>query len=305
MVKIVWDTWTLKELKRKLHIDNLKDFLVMSDKIKIKRNELIDKWHEECKLELCELKKTIALSKKELESSLFNDKKEWFFQKMKTMLIVYNKWRKVGKLERKVKKIEGNFEEYSMKKVEREIWNIIHEEHLLDSLKSVYFWAIWEEAVVQEFKHMYFPWILINDFNQHFDKPIFTKWWYDKIMSIQIDHIFINDKWIFLIETKNRSNKSKNSFKFSPIQQVERSWHAFYFYLKNLFNKDSFFKNHKLPTIYKIVVFIWGNKMETNNKYVRILYLKELREYIATRMAKLTPIEYNHIWEILVEWNEA
>jgi hypothetical protein len=305
MVKIVWDTWTLKELKEKLHIDNLKDFLIMSEKLKSQKDELILKWQEECKHELCELKRDIALFKKELEHTLYNENQEGFFQKMKTMLVVYNKWRKIGQLQNQLKKIEGHFEEYSMKNVEREIWNILYEEHLLESLKSVYYWAIWEEAVVEEFKHMYSPWILINNFNQHFDKPIFTKWGHDRIMSIQIDHIFINDKGIFLIETKNRSNRSKESFKFSPIQQVERSGHAFYFYLKWLFNKDRFFNNCKFPTIYKIVVFVGGDKIQTTNNFISVLYIRELKRYIETKMAKLTPSQYNHLWEVLIEGNEV
>ena len=86
MVKIVWDTWTLKELKEKLHIDNLKDFLIMSERLKSQKDELILKWQEECKHELCELKRDIALFKKELEDTLYNENKEGFFRLYKEVV---------------------------------------------------------------------------------------------------------------------------------------------------------------------------------------------------------------------------
>jgi hypothetical protein len=305
MVKIVWDTWTLKELKNKLHINNLSDFLSLSKKLKLQKEKLIEKWKEECREELRDLKTIIEISKNELEDYLYNHLEEWFFSKIRSLFVIYNKGRKIWKLNKNIQRLEKYFEEYSIQKVERQINNVVSEEHLIQSLKSVYYWAVWEEAVVDEFKHMYFPWILINDFKQRFNKPIFTKWGHDIIQSIQIDHIFISDKGIFLIETKNRSKESKERFTFWPVKQVERSWHAFYIYLRKIFANDKYLRNQKIPTVFKLVVFMWWNKIQSNNPYIRVLYLQELKRFIATRISKIKPDEYNYIWDILVEENEV
>lgn len=305
MVKIIWDTWTFKELKRKLKISSLKDYLVLIDKLKLKKEELIEQWKEECKLELINLKRKLEVSKKEVDNYLYNHQhdKEHFFSKIKFIIIVYNKTRHIRSLSKKIQNLENNFENCSIHKVSKYINSIVSKQHFVESLKKVYYWAIWEEKVVNEFKYMYSDWILINDFNQHFNEPIFTKWWKDIIMSIQIDHIFINSKGIFLIETKNRSNNSKEEFKFSPIQQIERSWHAFYFYLKDLFKYDNFLSKQEFPNIYKIVVFIWWNKMKSDNPYIKVLYLNELKNYINYRISKIKSEEYNYIWDLLIEEN--
>lgn len=305
MVKIVWDTWTLKELKNKLHIDGLRDFLTLSKKLKLQKEKLIEEWKNECSEELRDLKTIIEISKKELEDYVYNTHEEWFFYKIRSLFVIYNKERKIWKLNKDIQRLEKYFDECSIKKVEWQIRNIVSEEHLIQSLKTVYYWAIWEEAVVDEFKNMHSSWILINDFNQHFNKPIFTKWWKDIIMSIQIDHIFISDKGIFLIETKNRSKQTKDTFTFWPIQQVERSWHAFYWYLKDIFKYDNFLRRKDFPNIFKVVVFIWWKKLQSNNIFVKVLYLNELKNYINYKTPKIKPEEYNYIWDILVEENEV
>lgn len=304
MVKIVWNTWTLKELKNKLQINNLKEYTSLSKSLEIRKNVIIKEWEEETKKKLIDLKNEVILEKKDLEELISKINKGWFLNKIKEKIILYSKSRKIWKLNHKIELIESNFEDYSIKFVENKINSIISQEKLIESLKLLYYWAIWEEKVVNEFKNMYSDWILINDFNQHFNKPIFTKWWKDKIMSIQIDHIFINTKGIFLIETKNRSNNSKESFTFSPIKQIERSGHAFYIYLKDIFKKDKYLNKQVFPNIYKIVVFISWNKIHSTSNFVKVLYLNELKKYINDKFFKINTDEYNYIWELLVKENE-
>lgn len=305
MVKIIWETETLKKLKLELHIDNLKDYLVLSKKLKLDKDRIIMEWKEECKKELIELKKNIALSRMELEDYLINNQKVDYLEYSKSLTVIYNKARKIWKLKDRIELIESDFEEYSIKKVENKINDILTKEKLIKSLKSVYYWAIWEEKVVDEFKNMSCQWILINDFKHHFNNPLFKKWSKGPINSIQIDHIFINDKGIFLIETKNWSDNSWKKFNFWPIEQIDRSWHAFYIYLRDIFQNDNFLINQKIPTIYKLVVFIRENRLKSNNKFINVLNLNDLRKFISRRLLKINIYEYSYIWDILINENKC
>jgi hypothetical protein len=300
MIKIIWDTWAFKELKNKLNINNLKEFELLPEKLENKKIKLLENWKKQCSDDLNWLKVDLEKSRHDLDTYISSKNLDNFISKIKSIFIIYNKNRKIWEYLKKINDIEEHFEEYSMNKVNNEIQAITYEENLIESLKKFYYWAVWEEKVVWEFKNMNFNWILINDFNQDFNHPIFTKWWSDRIMSIQIDHIFINNKWIFLIETKNRSKNSKETFKFSPIQQIERSWHAFYIYLSKIFKSDKFLRFQKMPKIYKIVVFIWWAKIYTDKPYTKVLYINELRKYIETRSDDIHNEEIDYLSDILV-----
>ena len=305
MVKIIWITGTLKELKNKLHIDNLNDYSLLLKKIDFKKDKIIKEWQSEAKKELLKLKKEVEILMKKLEDYSWKTYKNLSINKIESNIVLYSKFRKIWEMKNRVELIESNFEDYSKKKIENKLNDIISEEKLIKWLKSVYYWAIWEESVVSEFKHMTFPWILINDFKQHFNKPIFTKWCIDTIMSIQIDHIFISDKGIFLIETKNWNNNLKETLSFWPIEQIQRNWHWFYVYLKKIFETYEYLKQEKFPTIYKLVVFTWKNTLKSNNQYIQVLYLNELNNFISRRFSKIKPNEYNYIWDVLINDNES
>jgi hypothetical protein len=65
---------------------------------------------------------------------------------------------------------------------------------------------------------------LINDFSISFPTPIYNRQENDYIKSIQIDHILVTPSGIFLIETKNWSEKSLNNLSLrSPVQQIRRT----------------------------------------------------------------------------------
>ncbi len=300
MIKIIGDSWAFKEIKNKLHIKNLKEFESLPKKLEDDKLNFVNEWKKQCLSELDLAKTSLYKSKQELNNFIIWYNTESFIKKIKSFFIIYNKNRKIWKYAKKVNELEKNINECSVNKFNKEINNILSEQNLIESLKNYYYSALWEEKVIWEFKNMNYSWILINDFNQYFARPIYPKWWLDKIRSIQIDHIFINNKWVFLIETKNRSENSKKTFKFSPIQQIERSWHAFYIYLSRIFKSDNFLRYQKLPKIYKIIVFIWWTKISTNKPYTKVLYINELKRYIESRMFDINNDEVNYLWYILV-----
>ena len=106
-------------------------------------------------------------------------------------------------------------------------------------------------------------------------------------MSIQIDHIFLSNKWIFLIETKNWDWYVKKNNNYNPIKQAELHNHAFYIYLKKLLNANSFFKSIEVPKIYNLVVFTWKYKMKSYNPYIKVVTLNELKYFINSRQRLL------------------
>ncbi|MBK8685610.1 MAG: NERD domain-containing protein [Bacteroidetes bacterium] len=124
---------------------------------------------------------------------------------------------------------------------------------------------------------------LINDFTCTFNPPIYKRQAGEYIWSIQIDHILISPSGIFMIETKNRSEHSLSNLSLrSPVEQSQRSSFALYKIL-NTEGINSLNKHHwgerKIP-IRNLIVLI-NQKPNEEFQYVKILTLKELRNYVA------------------------
>lgn len=172
---------------------------------------------------------------------------------------------------------------------------IANRKNILSNCKNYYYWAIWEEKVKETIKRIQIDSTLINDFHINIEKWISMKWWNDWIYSLQIDHVAVNEKWIFLIETKNRSNETKNSHTFSPTYQTKRHWHWFYWY----FQKDFSRLIGRTPKIYNILIMDW-RKIESEEKWVYVLNLWEVNRFILSRTNNLSKWEVDKIKEFLL-----
>ena len=76
--------------------------------------------------------------------------------------------------------------------------------------------------------------IIINDFSVSFSPAIFNRQENDYIKSVQIDHILVAPSGIFLIETKNWSEKSLENLNLrSPVQQIRRASFVLFMLLNN------------------------------------------------------------------------
>jgi hypothetical protein len=94
--------------------------------------------------------------------------------------------------------------------------------------------AIGENLVKKELKKLSDKYVLINDFSIEFESPIYYKKENERIFSIQIDHLLVTNSGIFIIETKNWSKKSIESFDFrSPVKQIRRTSHALFVILNS------------------------------------------------------------------------
>ena len=166
---------------------------------------------------------------------------------------------------------------------------------VLENSKNLISGAIGENLVVKEIKKLSDDYVLINDFNLSFSRPIFYKKHNQRINSIQIDHLLISKAGIFIIETKNWSKSSVNSNNLrSPIEQIERSNFALYVYIsENIFLNEHHWGEQKIP-IRNLIVMI-NNKPKAKFKFVNIKLLTELNDYINYFEPVLTEKQMNRI----------
>lgn len=170
-----------------------------------------------------------------------------------------------------------------------------HTRNILENSRNLISGAIGENLVVKEVKKLSDDYVLINDFNLSFSRPIFYKKQNQRISSIQIDHLLISKAGIFIIETKNWSKSSVNSFSLrSPVEQIERSNFALYVFIsKNITLNDHHWGEQSVP-IRNLIVMI-KNKPRGQFKYVSIKQLKELNDYIKYFEPVLTDKQFNRI----------
>ena len=167
--------------------------------------------------------------------------------------------------------------------------------NILESSRNLISGAIGENLVVKEIKKLSDDYVLINDFNLRFSRPIFYKKHNQRIYSIQIDHLLISKAGIFIIETKNWSKSSVNSHSLrSPIEQIERSNFALYVFLsENITLYDHHWGEQRVP-IRNLIVMI-KNKPKGQFKYVSVKLLRELNDYIKYFEPVLTDKQFNRI----------
>jgi hypothetical protein len=100
---------------------------------------------------------------------------------------------------------------------------------IIDEINSSIYGAFGEQKVVNELEKLPDDHILINDFTCMFKRAIYNRRENDYIKSIQIDHILVSPSGVFLIETKNWSQRSLDNPDFySPVQQVKRTSFVLY-----------------------------------------------------------------------------
>ncbi|HMP92370.1 MAG TPA: nuclease-related domain-containing protein [Phnomibacter sp.] len=104
-----------------------------------------------------------------------------------------------------------------------------YKKQVIDEVKSFIYGALGEHKVEKELKKLSDENFLINDFNLSFYPAIYFKQQQEHIKSIQIDHLLVTPAGVFIIETKNWSEKSVASLDLhSPVQQIRRSSFALF-----------------------------------------------------------------------------
>lgn len=203
--------------------------------------------------------------------------------------------------------IKSNLNEAIKNSCAKELKNLERKKNALEEINSYISGAVGEDLVVKEISKLSDDYTLINDFSLHFNKPIYNSAENDYIKSIQIDHILISPAGIFLIETKNWSEKSLNNNDLrSPVQQIKRTSYALY----NLIHRDN---SRRRPRLEK---HHWGTKkipirclvVMTNAvpsgefEFVKILPLRQLNNYLEYFKPIFSDTETKEITDYLISY---
>lgn len=160
-----------------------------------------------------------------------------------------------------------------------------HKKKIVDEVKTLIYGALGEHKVVKELENLSDENILINDFSLLFHPAIYNRQENDYIKSIQIDHLLITSSGIFLIETKNWSEKSMRNLDLrSPVRQVKRTNFALFKLLAGGLTNDRIklnqhhWGNRKIPV--RNLIVLTNSKPFEEFQYVKVLTVNELLGYV-------------------------
>jgi hypothetical protein len=180
---------------------------------------------------------------------------------------------------------------------------------VIDKLSSFIYGALGEQKVVKTLEALSDEYFLINDFAVNFSPAFHNRQENDYIKSIQIDHLLVAPSGIFLIETKNWSEKSLENLSLrSPVQQIKRTSFVLFKLLNNEMSNshlrlDKHHWGDKKISIKNLIV-LTNTKPKEEFQYVKILTLNELLGYINYFKPTFSSIETQRIAEFLLKINE-
>jgi hypothetical protein len=180
---------------------------------------------------------------------------------------------------------------------------------IIDEINTSIYGAIGEQKVSKDLENLSDDYILINDFTYSFHPPIYNRQENDyiKIESVQIDHLLVSPAGIFLIETKNWSEHSLNDLCLrSPVVQIKRSNFALFKILTGEIIRSldqHHWGDRKIP-IRNLIVLV-NHKPNEEFQYVKILTLKELRNYVEYFKPSFSVKETQMIANYLLCLNES
>lgn len=169
--------------------------------------------------------------------------------------------------------------------------------------------ALGEQKVVKALESLTDEYFLINDFKVSFSPALYNKQENEYIKSVQIDHILVGPSGVFLIETKNWSEKSIENLSLrSPVEQIRRANFAL-FYLLN--NEKSHYHVHldhhhwgdkKIPV--KNLIVLTNSKPKEEFQYVKIMTVNELLGYVNYFTPIFSDAETKRIADMILRINE-
>lgn len=336
----VHDFKSLKEV-----IEFQSSFASIKQQIISQHEDLIEKERIELVEELILLDSNIE-SQKQLSEQILKDEIEWIKKQLKELLIrestnVFQKLIsgfKQWNYKRQIKLKEGNFDEQVEKSISnlvdnyrinnkryqfielqfseaveqsssKELAELEHKKTVIDQLNSFIYGALGEQKVVKKIETLSDDYFLINDFAISFSPAIYNSQNDDYIKTIQIDHILVGPSGIFIIETKNWSEKSiENLSLHSPVKQIKRTNFALFRLLNNeainhyLKLKEHHWGNKKIPI--KNLIVMTNTKPKEEFQYVKVLTLPELLDYINYFKPVFSSSETEGIAQFLLRINE-
>jgi len=210
--------------------------------------------------------------------------------------------RKVKNLHSHVDFLNTNTEKIISERCENDLSELNRTKQAISDLRTIIAGAKGEYAVEQELKKLPDNFYVINDYRLNFTRPIINKKNGDKIFSIQIDHLVVSPGGIFLLETKNWSNRSIRSLNLrSPIDQIQRSSYALFVFINNNISLNSHHWGSKQISLKSVLVMVGAT---TNQKFqfVKIKELKALNRYLKYFEPIYTDQETKWLAQTLLEY---
>ncbi|RYZ20761.1 MAG: hypothetical protein EOO16_15540 [Chitinophagaceae bacterium] len=178
----------------------------------------------------------------------------------------------------------------------------------IDELNPYIYGALGEHKVAKTLESLPDEYFLINDFAISFSPAIHNRKENDYIKSVQIDHILVGPSGVFLIETKNWSEKSLESWSLrSPVEQIKRTNFVLFRLLNNeksngyLRLSGHHWGDKKIP-VRNLVVFTKTKPIE-EFQHAKILTVNELLGYINYFKPLFSGSEMQRIADFLAEVN--
>lgn len=204
--------------------------------------------------------------------------------------------------------ITSNFNEAVKQSVYDPLSELERKKATIDELNSYIYGALGEQKVVKTLETLSDEYFLINDFAVSLSPAIYNRKENDYIKSVQIDHILVGPSGVFIIETKNWSQKSlENLDLHSPVKQIRRTSFALFYLLNNkMSNYKLYLDSHhwgekKIPI--KNLIVIINIKPKEEFQYVKILTVNELVSYVRYFKPVFSQAETEKIVETILQIN--
>lgn len=185
--------------------------------------------------------------------------------------------------EKRYSYLTSDFERAVKESCYEELGILERKKAVIDEVNSLIYGAIGEQKVVKVLEGLSDDYVLINDFCLSFKPPIYNRAENDYIQSIQVDHLLIGPSGIFLIETKNWSERSLNDLSLrSPVSQLRRTNFALFRLLNqssaNLGLNDHHWGKKRIPL--KNLLVLINHRPKEEFQFVKVLTLNQLLSYI-------------------------
>ncbi len=198
------------------------------------------------------------------------------------------------------------FDEAVKESVHHPLLELDRKKKNIDELNNLIYGALGEQKVVKVLETLPDDYYLINDLSVSFSPAIYNRQENEYIRSIQIDHILVGPSGVFLIETKNWSERSLNNLSLrSPVQQIRRTSFVLFKLLNNEMSNSYLGLNghhwgDKKIAIRNLIV-LTNSKPKEEFQFVKVLTLNELPGYINYFKPIFSNSETQKIAEFLAE----
>lgn len=204
--------------------------------------------------------------------------------------------------------INSHFDDAVRESYQHPLSELERKKIIIDELNNFIYGAYGEQKVVKTLEELSDEYFLINDFNVSFSPAIYNRQEDDYIKSVQIDHILVAPSGIFLIETKNWSEKSLANLNLrSPVQQIKRTNFVLFKLLNNEISNyhlrlDRHHWGEKKISIRNLIV-LTNTKPKEEFQFVKMLTVDELIRYVKYFKQVFSIAETQRIADFLIAIN--